>query len=68
MGRTSATKYAIWMTGCTPACWDIKQNGAPTVENLTRYVTAYAKSLELGQRESGTEGKREGKRDRRINP
>jgi hypothetical protein len=48
MGRTRATKYAIWMTGTTPACWDIKQNGAPTVENLTRYVMAYGKSLELG--------------------
>jgi hypothetical protein len=47
MGRRT-TEYAIWMTGCTPACWDIKQNGTPTVENLTRYVTAYSKSLELG--------------------
>jgi hypothetical protein len=36
------------MTGTTPACWDIKQNGAPTVENLTRHVLAYGKSLELG--------------------
>ena len=26
MGRTRTTKYAIWMTGRTPACWDIKQN------------------------------------------
>jgi hypothetical protein len=48
MGCTRTTKYAIWMTGSTPACWDIKQNGAPTVENLTRYVMAYRKSLEVG--------------------
>ena len=48
MGRARATKYAIWMTGTTPACWDIKQNGAPTVENLTRYVMAYGKSLDVG--------------------
>lgn len=48
MGRTSTTKYAISITGSTDACWNIKQNGAPTVENLTRYVLAYGKSLELG--------------------
>jgi hypothetical protein len=48
MGRTSTTQYAIWMTGCTPACWDIKQNGAPTVENPTHYVMADGKSLEVG--------------------
>jgi hypothetical protein len=48
MGRTRATKLAIWMTGSTPACRDIKQNGAPMVENLTRYVMAYGKSLDVG--------------------
>jgi hypothetical protein len=28
--------------------WNTKQNGRPTVENLARYVLAYATSLELG--------------------
>jgi hypothetical protein len=48
MGRTRSTKYGMWIIGYTPACWDIKQHDDPTVENLTRYVMAYAQSLESG--------------------
>lgn len=45
MGRSITPKYVVHMEGCTPACWWVRENGKPTLDNLEKYVMAYAASL-----------------------
>lgn len=45
MGRSKTSKYAVRVDGRTASCWFVKENGAPTVANLTKYVRAYIDSL-----------------------
>lgn len=56
MGRSTTTKCAMEMDGCTGRCWHVRGSrsmgtpteGAPTAENLTRAVESYIRSIESG--------------------
>lgn len=51
-GRTVTPKYVvdvqIKMGIATPAAWEIKEYGKPTVNNLKKYIEAYNQSLMAG--------------------